>query len=172
MTMLDADMTVLKERARALAKPLEAAVDLSSSVEVMVFSSAQVSYALDTRFIQSVVTFDEVVPVPGAPAALAGLIDLRGGLLVLVDLEGLLRGASVSVVPMYAIVCGTRHAELGLGVEAALDVRRVALSEILPLAEASEAALAIVQGVTRDGLWILDGTRLLADERLWLRPLE
>jgi chemotaxis signal transduction protein len=59
---------------------------------VIVFALGAVRYALELRWVREVVTLGFVTNVPSAPAALAGVCNLHGAILPVLDLSALLGG--------------------------------------------------------------------------------
>src|SRR5689334_4990591 len=58
---------VLRERARALARPSAAAPRAGDFLEVIVFRLAGESYAIESHFVREVVRQGDCTPLPGAP---------------------------------------------------------------------------------------------------------
>lgn len=61
---------------------------------VIVFSIAQVPYAVELGWIREVFTLSHVTPVPHAPPAIAGVVNFRGSILSIMDIRGLDGGAA------------------------------------------------------------------------------
>lgn len=59
---------------------------------------------LDIRYIREVFVIDSVTPVPGAPPALRGVIQLRGTVMPLVDLRPVLDLSMTGALPKFAVV--------------------------------------------------------------------
>jgi purine-binding chemotaxis protein CheW len=155
----------LEARARALARPASQASP-EALLELVRLRVGEQDYALETRFALEVLRDPELVPLPGAPPLLRGLTLLRGETLAVVELAPLFgRPASASRGPV--LVVGSGRPELGLrtdSVEEVLLLSRSALLPPPPTLAAQERAL--VAGVGRDGLLLLEGEALLGDSRL------
>lgn len=61
---------------------------------VIVFSIAQVPYAVELGWIREVFTLSHVTPVPHAPSAIAGVVNFRGSILSILDIRGLAGGSA------------------------------------------------------------------------------
>jgi hypothetical protein len=57
---------------------------------VIVFALGQTRYAVELRWIREVFTVGHVTPVPHAPELVAGVVNFRGAVMPLIDLEALL----------------------------------------------------------------------------------
>jgi purine-binding chemotaxis protein CheW len=165
---------VMDERARALARALARApaepAAAAPAPEVVVFDLCGECYAIATAHVREVVRLAGLAPLPGAPDFLAGVTNLRGQVLAVIDLGKLLgaareRQADASRV----VILGGERAEFGLLAEAvhevaALPQGRVRAPEVPPAGIGRDC----LQGVTAEGLIVLDGPALLRDPRLFV----
>jgi purine-binding chemotaxis protein CheW len=107
--------------------------------------------AIDVAQLREVVRFQPATPLPGAPAQIEGVIDLRGALVPVVDLGRLLGGEPLRPGPRSRIaVAEIDGLAIGLAVDAALEILAVdaaALGDLPALAVHSgcEATRAIVR---------------------------
>src|SRR4029079_4366622 len=63
---------------------------------VIVFALGQARYAVELRWVREVFTAGHVTPVPHAPDAVAGVVNYRGAVMPLLDLDAVLgRGSGV-----------------------------------------------------------------------------
>jgi purine-binding chemotaxis protein CheW len=160
---------VLKERARALARPLEALVD-NASRSVIVFSLGDERYAIETRYVFTVQRMCTVFPLPGAAAHVLGLTSVQGELLVVFDLRALLgtpRPAESDATRM--IVLGDKHAELVIIADAVHEVQALYDKDLFPLpVPTAEGEKPCLFGVTNQAVSLFDGSALLSDPRLYV----
>lgn len=166
---------ILEERARRLAEPPEAPVT-GETVSLVVLVLGAERYGVDVRCVQEALPFDNVTPLPGAPAFWAGLVNLRGHLYPLLDLRAFLglpgrpaalpdNGAAPPAAKIVLVAAG--GLEIGLLVDDVLEVRQVLRAAIGPtLLEATGPARTLTVGVTPDLLAVLNVEALLADPRL------
>jgi purine-binding chemotaxis protein CheW len=162
--------TVLEDRARALAQVPAGPPAPSEALEVVTFSLASQDYAIELGSVRKIVPLGELTPVPGAPAAFAGVINVRGELLAVVDLCRLLNMAGSSRTDhAWVIVLGGERNEFGLLADAVGEVRTLPTTEVLAVqAAATGPGQQSLRGVTEDGLIVLDGAVLLKDDRLFV----
>jgi purine-binding chemotaxis protein CheW len=160
---------VLKERARALARPVTELVEGTSRVMV-VFSLGDERYAIETRFVMTVSRVCDVIPLPGAAAHVLGLSSVQGELLVVFDLRvmlGIPSPARADASRM--LILGSKHAELAIIADAVHDVLRLQDNDLFPLpASTAEGEKPYLRGVTSEAVTVFDGSALLADPRLYV----
>jgi purine-binding chemotaxis protein CheW len=161
------DAAVLATRAAALARPVEAP-SVQDALEVLVLMSGRERYAVPTAHLLGVSRLAALAPLPGAPAAVAGLIAWRGRLLRLLDLRvqlGLPAPALedrgwVAVAEADGIVagllCGRVEGPLPLALEGLRAMPGAA-------ARGPGVVRGVIRGVTADATILLDLPALLRD---------
>lgn len=117
---------ILRARAQVLARSERHAGPEVDGESIMIFRLAHERYALPLSAVSEVVTGVEPVPVPGAPARVAGVIQLRGEIKPVFNLAHAL-GLQESRDPDAATVLLLRHGEheVGLRTGPVEDVRIV-----------------------------------------------
>jgi purine-binding chemotaxis protein CheW len=152
-------------RAAELARVPPAPPHVDELLEVVTFNLTTEWYALETRYVREVVHPPEITPVPGMPAFLAGVVNLRGSVLAVVDLARVWGAGGTDERPC-VVVLGGERAEFGLSATAVGEVTMLAKRDVLSAAVSEELA-AFVRGVTGGSLVLLDGAALLADSRFF-----
>lgn len=167
----DKDLAILEQRARRLAAPLAADARSRRMLELVVFTLGGGRYGLETRHVREVTRLKEFTPTPGVPDFVMGLTSIRGEFLALIDLRPFLRLPTQGLSDLsYIIICGTDRAEFGILADTVHDVVTLDAEEIIPApASLAGGAADHLRGVTREALAVLDGARLLADERLFVQ---
>ena len=120
-------------------------------------------YGLRLQQVQQVRELGAVTPLPGTPPFWAGLANLRGRLLPVLDLRhylGMAPAEATGSRKLVVVAARTGGLEIALLVDDVLAVRDVSASEVRPL------IADMVSGVTADLLSVLDLDALLADPRL------
>ncbi len=159
-------LALLDARARELAQPLVSQQAPGALLEVTRWRSGDQAYALATRFIHEVLRGAELIPLPGAPALLCGLTLLRGEVLPVVELAPLF-GRPASSPGTVVLVVGASRPELGLAVAQVEEVVPLPRDTFLPPPAPLQAqGGALVSGINREGLILLEGEALLSDSRL------
>jgi chemotaxis signal transduction protein len=154
---------VLAERARVLAQPA-AEIDRTATVEIVEFICGNERYAIESSYVYRMERMARVTPLPGAPRQFAGITNLHGRLIPLVELGALL-GTPVCVNPTFILVLGERRAEIGLVVD---EVRALRALPCDVLGTPAAAPRALVRHITSDGTAVIDGAAVFADPRLFV----
>jgi len=161
---------LMDERARALARVPARVPGPSEVVEVALFTLAGERYAVETRYISKVVRLTDFTPVPGTPAFLGGVLNLRGEILALVDLRAFFGISAGGLTDLSRIVVlGVDRNEFGIMADAVQEVVTLRVDEVFePPASIPGAGNSYLMGVTSEGLVVLDGGALLADDGLFI----
>lgn len=160
---------LLKERARALARPINPTVH-SVSRAMVEFSLGDERYAIDARYVHTALRLPRITPLPGASAHVLGLASAYGELLVVFDLRVLVG----STRPAYGdasrlLVLGEQSAELAIVADALHDVQQLQDADVFELPTATaEDVRPYLRGVTGQGVTIFDGAALLAAAQLYV----
>lgn len=160
---------ILDERARRLAQSPtpSATVDM---LELLTFSLGRESYALEAKYVLEIAKLVDFTIVPGAPAHMVGVTNLRGDIIPIFDLGALVGATRPSLSDQIRLlVIGDEKPDFGLTVDLAREVVLVRSSEVLAPAESMRArAGSMLRGVTAAALLVLDGAALLEDPRLFV----
>ena len=162
---------VLDERARALARATAAAPTPEQILEVLVFSLGRERYAIESRHVREVMRTGELTPVPGTPSFVVGITNLRGEILLVVDLRKVFHVSATGLSDLArVIVLGDVRPELGVLADETHEIQAMARSD---LHEPPESIAGIARdhllGVTASAVVVLNGASLLADERMYVR---
>jgi purine-binding chemotaxis protein CheW len=158
---------ILEERAAVLARSPVSEETGEQATGMVVLGVGEERYGVDIRDVQEVEPLDAITAIPGTPPFWAGIVNLRGSMFPVLDLERYL-GLPVSEGakdPKVALVA--RHGlTVGLLVDEVAEIREVRASEIGPPVAEGSSRPGAVRGVTSDLLSILDLEVLLADPAL------
>lgn len=156
---------ILEERARALARPVEAG-EPEETVPLVVLAVGGERYGVEIRHVREVHSFSAPTPVPGTPPFWRGLVNARGGLYPALDLRRYL-GLPEPEGPGRMVLVAGAGLVVGLMVDDVPEVREVPLSDIRPPLGAVPGPMQrVVRGVTPDLLSVIDLEALLADPQL------
>jgi purine-binding chemotaxis protein CheW len=161
--------TILRARARFLAQERKEDKELRQSpLEVVEFLLAAEHYGIELTNIREIHALSEFTPVPGTPAFVLGLTNVRGQILSLIDIKKLFDLPERGLTDLNkVIVVRTHQMELGILADAVLGVRTIAPSEFqtsLPTLTGIRAEY--LKGITKDPLVILDVEKILSDGRI------
>jgi purine-binding chemotaxis protein CheW len=160
----------LSERARLLAL---AATDNDQSrrESIVEFSLSEARYTLPARVVREVVPLLSLTPLPGVPAWIAGLINVRGQILTAIDIRPLLDlPLGRAPAQMLIIVAPDRGAEVALVADLVTVVERE-MSMVMPSLMV-ERSVVWARGLDATMSMLLDATRLLADPRLVIDDMD
>lgn len=162
--MPDGVRALLEERARALARPADAA-ERHDGTDVVVLLVSGERYGIDIHHVMEIQPAPAITPVPGAPPLWAGVANVRGTLYPVLDLRTYLGLAEGDAGRMLALVSGA-GLDVALLADDVPEVREVDLSKLRPLRGTSDLAGGAIRGATPDLLSVLDLDALLSDPRL------
>lgn len=159
---------ILQARAQALARPAHTAADAEGSLELLEFRLAGEAYAVETRYVAEVYPLKDLTPVPCTPAFIAGIVNVRGRLVPVIDIKKFFRLPEHGLTDLHRVILVRgSDMEFGLLADVMLGVRKVradALQPVLPTL--TEIAGEYVKGVTAERLILLDLPRIMADPRI------
>jgi purine-binding chemotaxis protein CheW len=158
---------VLRERAAALARVPAPPAD-ADALELLEFRLASERYAIETRHVTEVHPLHDLTPLPGTPAFVRGIVNLRGRILPVYDLKKFFDLPEEGLTDLHRIV-EVRGRDLALGLLADMVVNVLVVPRRVlqpPLPTLSEIAADYVMGVSEARVIVLDVERVLADPRL------
>jgi purine-binding chemotaxis protein CheW len=104
---------------------------VEATEHLVTFFLSREEYGVDVRLVQEIIRVTEVTPVPRAPEAIKGVINLRGRIIPVVDLKRRLGIGEVEVTRLARIVVvRLRDRLIGLLVDGASQVLKVPVSVI------------------------------------------
>ena len=165
---------IFHQRAELLARELPREDDGSASLEVVEFALGRERYAFLAEHVREVVPLENFAPLPCTPRWVAGMLNVRGQILTVIELGAFLELPASGLGERNDVILlrstGERPVTIGVLADAILGVRTLradSLQSSLPTLAGPRAAL--LRGVTSDRLVVLDAARLLADEALLVR---
>lgn len=162
-------LAVLRERARHLAAPPPDDGGAQGRMEAVVFRLGDELYAVESRYVQETAAIRTLTPLPGVPAFVAGITNLRGEVVSIVSLR------AVFEIPAgdggaYVLYLRDGAMAFGVQVDAIQGVRDIDTDGVQPdLGALTGARGRYLSGVTPDCIAILDARALLTDDRLIVR---
>lgn len=158
--------TVLKDRARELARPAEAEDDNVQPVEIVEFTLGQERYGFPSSEVREVFHLTEITPLPSVPPFVLGVTNVRGRILSVLDLRRLLDFGDTGLTNLnQAIILQSEGMELAVladtvvGVYASdSDKWQLTLPTLIGKRE------EYLKGVTPNRVVVLDAQKLLKSE--------
>jgi purine-binding chemotaxis protein CheW len=157
---------ILEERARALMAQ-ESAAETELGEEILTFRLGEGDYSVPAHYIREVQPLGDLTPLPFTPAFLAGLANVRGRLLAVLDIRPLLDMPEAPPQPQaFMLVLTANGMDVGLLADVIVEVRR-SDDQLAPvLSTTMGRGVPWVRGVDRRLSLLLDPPALLADPRL------
>lgn len=158
---------ILRERAQALARPLEEAPIHTEMLELLVFSLTGERYGVETVHVLEVISLRELTPVPCTPAFVLGVVNHRGRILSVLDFRRLfdLRGQVTEGSRVVAVAAGGMV--FGIFAESVSGTVPVPAHNVAPPpATLTGDRQAFILGVTEDMVAVLDLEAIVRDQRI------
>jgi purine-binding chemotaxis protein CheW len=159
---------ILNARAAALARETGEEEPDAGRCEVLEFRLASETYAIETACVRATSPLRELTPLPGTPAFLLGLINLRGQILSVIDLKRFFDLPEKGLTDLNrVIIVHGEEMEFGLLADEILGVRSLRRDEIQPpLPTLTGIREEYLLGVSRERTVVLNGRKLLTDPAL------
>lgn len=155
---------VLRARAEALAREPSRKAEPEQTLDVLEFLLAHEHYGIESTYVREVCPLRDLTPLPGTPASILGITNVRGQILSILDIKKLFGLPDKGLTDFNKII--VVHApgmELGILADAVLGLKSVPVSEIQPsLPTLKGIREAYLQGVTRESMVLLDAKELLS----------
>ena len=158
---------ILQTRAHALAEVPVGAAD-RATLEAVEFELAGESYAIALAQVREVGPLHDLTPVPGTPAFVLGIINLRGEIRTVIDLKKFFDLPDTGLTQLNQILI-LEHEDLQLGIlaDTVRGVRHIPLADLQSaLPTLTDIRADYLRGVTGDRLVVLDAAKILSDPRL------
>ena len=159
----------LLRRAEKYARPAEddSQVDVDA-LRVLVFTRGQEHYAIPVYYILRGVAEPRITPLPCVPPYYRGVVNLRGQILSVLDLRRFwgIGGEAEPPNPRLIVIQAGQN-PLAIQADEVLELTHIPIAEIVPPMSAG-VGLTHIQGISADGLVIVDVDSLLTDSRLYV----
>jgi purine-binding chemotaxis protein CheW len=160
--------SILRERARVLAREGERERTAGGFLDVIEFRLASETYAIEGAFVREVHPMKNLVPLPATPSFVLGIVNLRGQILSVIDLRIFFKLPVSGLGDLNKIiVIRDERMEFGIladGIVGARAIPKVAIQP--PIPTLTGIGMEYLMGITVEGLIILDAERILGDEKI------
>lgn len=159
---------VLKERARQLAGAEVRKQDRELPLELVEFRLAEETYALECTYISEVCPLRSLTPIPGAPAFVLGIVNIRGQIVSVIDLKKFFDLPPKGLSDLTrVIVLKDDEMEFGILAEEVMGTTSIPPGEIQPpLPTLTGIRSDYLKGIAKNRLIVLDALKLLSDEKI------
>lgn len=164
---------ILRLRARALARVKTAPEETSSSLEVLAFLLSYERYALETTCIREVCPLRNITRIPFTPSLFLGVMNMRGQILAMVDLKQFFGLPPRGLTEFNRVIrIQEGDLEIGIVVDEILGIQRIPRERIHETPSLPHGMLTnFIHGITAEQTILLDGHRILEDERIMAREM-
>ncbi len=105
-------------------------------VQLVIFTLDNEEYGVPITDLQEIIKVTEATPIPGAPEFIRGILNLRGKIVVVVDLEKRFNLKRETEAPaQHIIIAEVNESTFGVVVDQVMEVLRVPVSQIQPTPE-------------------------------------
>ncbi len=120
---------------------------MAESMQFVAFQIGSQQFAVEIHRVLEVIGYCEITPLPGAPPAIEGLIDVRGSLIPVVDLRKRLGLREIrNTMQTRILILRINHGKVGVIVDEADQVHTIPLENIqAPPEQGSDLVLAVVR---------------------------
>ncbi|QDS92913.1 Chemotaxis protein CheW [Roseimaritima multifibrata] len=163
---------ILAARADRLAQVPAAAANPKDILEFVHFLIADQRFAIATQFVNEVMRMPSITPIPAVPAHFTGLTNLRGNVVLVVDLAKLIGVPWPPKSDWRLLVLGTESPSLAVVVDEVDEVQSLHRHDLLPFHCSPSVFRDRTLGCTPDGRIVLDGMKLLQWDKLQIDEIE
>lgn len=159
---------ILKERARALAKEPVQKTDAQLFLEITEFRLASETYGIESAFVREVYPLRDFTPLPGVPAFVLGIVNVRGQILSIVDLKKFFNLPDKGLGELNKlIIIRNERMEFGILADVILGTHAVLVEAIQPApVTVTGIGAGYLRGVTNKQVIVLDAEKILTDEKM------
>ncbi len=137
-------------------------------LSVVEFMLVPERYAVEEQFVGEVLILKELTSIPGVPNYVAGIANIRGRIVSILNLKILLGIASKGITELNRIII-LKHNKMEFGIlaDSILGSRSFPSGQLAPKPVTFQGDTSrYVKGITADGLVILDCVQLLSDKAI------
>ncbi len=165
---MEEQIAILKARAQELARAPAREQPAEQSMDIVEFSAAHETYALEIRFVREALNLKDITPVPCTPRYIAGIINVRGQILAVIDIKRFFDLPARGIADVHTVIIVKNETmDFGLLADVILGVRTVLLSRLQPTPPTFTGIRAeYLKGVTQEGVVILDAGKILSDRSI------
>ncbi|PWB56973.1 MAG: chemotaxis protein CheW [Candidatus Methanoperedenaceae archaeon] len=156
---------ILKERAKALAEQPEKKQE-DEHIEIVEFRLAHEKYGIQSSYVSEIYQLKELTPVPCTPQFVAGIINVRGKILAVIDIKKFFELPGKADLHKIIIIHDNMM-EFGILADAVLGTGQISIRDIQPsLPTLTGIHAQYLRGVTKEHLVVLDAKKILCDKKI------
>ncbi len=159
---------ILHQRALALAQHPPEPAAAETFFDAVLFRLADETYAVAVEFLQDVLSRHNVTPVPCTPPFVAGIINVRGQIVSVLNLKALFNLPDTAGVEIHnVLLLANDEMRFGIAADEVFGVRQLLKSDLQPPPTTLDGFKGeYVAGITAEMVIVLDAGKMLSDPRL------
>lgn len=138
-------------------------IETRQLVEILTVQLGDENYAIPIKDIRAVYEDIAVTEIPGVPGHIAGIANIRGQLVTVLDLASILE-VELDSEQFSLVMLDAKDMNVVVSVQTVKEVTEFVANELKPLPDGHKALF--IQGVMSDGTAVLDIAKIIADESL------
>ncbi len=164
--MITDKKTILKQRAKKLSISLEKEVVSGEQINVLEFLLSGEKYAIDSTFINEVISISELTPLPCTPDFIMGIINVRGKILSIIDIKKFFSLPNTDITNLNkVIIVNHNEIEVGILADEILGNSNIQLNKLqAKITTVTDLNKNFIIGVTKGKLIVLDIKELLSSK--------
>jgi purine-binding chemotaxis protein CheW len=160
---------ILQERANQISgKGYRSKSSVAEDLDLVEFMLTPEHYAVEWQYVSEVMFLKDLTPLPGVPAFVAGITNIRGRIVSVVNLKKFLGISSKGITELNKmIILKDATMEFGILTDSIMGTKSISTKQLVdkPLTVRSEIT-GFIKGITSEGLIVLDGEALLSAKSL------
>lgn len=159
---------LLAARAQVLARQADSERLSDDLLELVEFTLAHETYAVESRFVREIQPLRDLTPLPCTPAHVMGIVNLRGHILSVIDIRKFFDLPERGLTDLNKLIVLTDgEMEFGILADVVVGARAIAADGIQPsLPTLSGIRSDYLKGVTAERMVVLDAQKLLSDRKI------
>lgn len=164
----DEKQAILNSRAQVLAEEENDDELNKEYIDVLEFSLAKERYAIETSFVREVYPLKDYTILPGLPAFVLGILNVRGQIISVIDLKKFFHLPARGLGELNkVIIIRNERMEFGILADVIHGNQLIDSSTILnTLSYKSDIGSDYLKGVTMEHLIVLDVNKILNDKKM------
>lgn len=160
--------SILKERAKNLAREPKANEFNQQSLEIVEFKIEKERYGIETQYIEKVHHLEYLTPIPGLPAFMIGIINVHGQIIPVLDIKVFFNIQNNGLSDLSkAIIVRYQQSIIGILADEIFGVIKISNNEIQTnLPSLTGIRADYLKGITLSQTVILDPVKLALDKRI------
>lgn len=137
-------------------------------LSVVEFSLSPERYAVEEQHVGEVLLLKELTPIPGAPDFVAGIANIKGRILSVLNLKIFLGITAKGITELNRIIIlKNNRMEFGILTDSILGIRNFPSGQFTRKPDTLQGTAAeYIKGITSDGLILLDSERMLSAQTI------